>query len=771
VAEISHFLFSILRQLGYGSGHERLRSFSYILTSFKLSARLVPQNLTLMKFQQIYFLAALAIAPVTPLCGQSAHPQENYVWKNVVMGGGGNVPGIVLHPKIPDLAYIRTDVGGSYRWDKSGEKWIPLQEEFGPKDWNQYGAESIAVDPSDATGNTVYLLTGKYSYEKPLEQGGVYKSIDRGATWIKTPTPPEIGGSSNTEQSYGERLAVDPNNGNHVLYATKLKGLWRTLDGANSWDKVETAPTGVLPLKDKPETNNTRGLVFAIFDGSSGLTAAKRTKRIYLGASGEGIARSEDGGESWTILHDSPKLPRRAALGKDGSLLVTHEKGVAKYFGGTWNDITPPQAKTAYQAIAVDPRDTNHIITAQGLSKHELPVFRTTDSGKTWKIIDSMRNQTAPWWPSWHWLSSIGSLSFDPHYPNRVWATDWYGVYRTPNISAPKVTWTNYVRGHEEIVTVGALTTIPVGNIKLFTGVADVGGFDHENLDEIPQQNIWAKGFPGGFTNTGIAWQPTNPLFMARVGTKDWRDPGTGGYSLDGGKTWTVFPTLPYKEIRGGRVAIAAEGTRILWAPQQGEPHFTDDYGKTWTKAESGGELKYTVRGTDVFQWHQPLAADGGDKNRFYIFKTGKLWRSDDGGANWKMIKEMENEGTHMISSVPGKAGHLWMSMNFHGLRRSTDGGITWNRVGAFTRVGMFALGKPALGKDYPTIFAEGMRKGERGYFRSDDEAQTWVKIDMPGRGIGNAPNTIAGDWQVFGRVFVGTNGRGIYYGQPASTK
>ncbi|MGC8540001.1 MAG: hypothetical protein ACP5QA_05150 [Phycisphaerae bacterium] len=34
---------------------------------------------------------------------------------------------------------------------------------------------------------------------------------------------------------------------------------------------------------------------------------------------------------------------------------------------------------------------------------------------------------------------------------------------------------------------------------------------------------------------------------------------------------------------------------------------------------------------------------------------------------------------------------------------------------------------------------------------------------------IGDAPNTMTGDWRVFGGVFVGTTGRGIFYGCPAN--
>jgi hypothetical protein len=52
---------------------------------------------------------------------------SGYVWSNVAVGGGGAVPGIVIHPQAPDLIYIHTDIGGIYRWDPTNLKWLPLR--------------------------------------------------------------------------------------------------------------------------------------------------------------------------------------------------------------------------------------------------------------------------------------------------------------------------------------------------------------------------------------------------------------------------------------------------------------------------------------------------------------------------------------------------------------------------------------------------------------------------------------------------------------------
>jgi hypothetical protein len=55
---------------------------------------------TLMKLPLLLATAAL-LSPSA--AAQNAAPQVPYVWRSVALGGGGNVPDIVLHPKVRDL--------------------------------------------------------------------------------------------------------------------------------------------------------------------------------------------------------------------------------------------------------------------------------------------------------------------------------------------------------------------------------------------------------------------------------------------------------------------------------------------------------------------------------------------------------------------------------------------------------------------------------------------------------------------------------------------
>ncbi len=725
-----------------------------------------------MRYRLREFLHDLSCLLIVCVMTVTAHAQvfvrqADYQWGNVAMGGGGAVTGVVVHPKVADLVYVRTDVGGAYRWDAAEGKWTPLLDHLPPAEWNLYGVDSLCVDPNDALGNKVYITTGKYTDSWAGVSGMVMLSTDRGRTWSRGGLSPT--GASNRDQAFGERLAVDPANSRHVMYASRKGGLFDSYDAGVTWQSVAASPKGQSP--DHPDASlRGNGLAFVLFDTSSGILANPlRTRRIFAGATGEGIYSSQDGGKKWLLMTGSPRNPVRGVIAADGVMVVTHHVGVSIYERNAWRDISPAdQGKKILPggAVAIDPHNSRHILVGCG-SGHQVQLFRTEDSGNTWLPIRGKRNQTCAWWPGWHWLSAVSSLAFDPAHPGKAWATDWYGVYSTPDVTAENPIWSNDVRGIEETVTTGALAAPPQGPVRLLSGVADNGGLDHESLVIPPARDIWSKGLSLGLTRTGIAVSKARPGLFVAVGIQDWDKPGTGGYSLDFGATWHVFKNRPYAEIKGGRVVLSDAGRRIVWAPQKGKLYYSDDLGDSWHMSQCQDDLSGVAGGNGVFVYDQPLAADADDQ-RVYALNKNKLYISNNGGASFMRVNgELPDYWRRKLIATT-ISGDLWLAAGDKGLHHSENGGQNFQKIASVQFAELIAYGREPPGRTHPAIFIMGEISGQSGYFRSDDMAKTWLRIDIPSQRIGNDPNTMTGDPRVFGGIFVGTNGRGIFYGRPA---
>ena len=57
-----------------------------------------------------------------------------------------------------------------------------------------------------------------------------------------------------------------------------------------------------------------------------------------------------------------------------------------------------------------------------------------------------------------------------------------------------------------------------------------------------------------------------------------------------------------------------------------------------------------------------------------------------------------------------------------------------------------------------------GVVDGTNGIFRSDDQGATWVRVTDDAHEFGSV-NTLAGDRNLYGRVYLGTGCRGVMVG------
>ncbi|MDI1463638.1 xyloglucanase [Catellatospora sp. KI3] len=719
--------------------------------------------------------------------------QPGYTWRNVEIVGGGFVPGIVFNQSEPGLVYARTDIGGAYRWHQPTGRWIPLLDWVGWDRWGWTGVASLATDAADP--DRVYVAVGTYTNDWDPGTGAVLRSRDRGRTWKAAPLPFKLGGNM-PGRGMGERLAVDPHR-NEILYlgAPSGHGLWRSTDQAQTWAKVDSFPNPGDYRADPNDTsgysNDLQGVLWVVFDPRTG-RRRRTTQTLYVGVADKAdpLYRSTDGGATWAPVPGTPTgyLPHKAVLDHSGGCLylATSDTG-GPYDGGggqvwrldtatgAWTDITPEASGWGYSGLTVDRQHPDTIMVATQIAWWpDVVFFRSTDRGATWTRAwdwgawpDRSKRYDiditdAPWltWnqtpappeeaPKLGWMTE--SLEIDPFDSDRLLYGTGATIYGTGNLTDWDTGGTVHIevtaRGLEETAVLDLIS--PPTGAHLLSAVGDVGGFVHHDFAN--PGLMYADPTHGSTTGLDFAGQA--PSTVVRVG-----NPVSGtrlGVSADGGATWTPAATQPDGISGGGRVAVSADGTRIVWSPDGTGVVYSADGGAAWLPAAGlpagAGVESDRVQGT------------------FYAFSGGVFYASTDGGATFTATAAtgLPTEGDVRFKAVPGLPGHVWLAGGkgtAYGMWRSVDAGASFTRVAGLQEADNVGFGKAAPGRAYPAVYTSAKARGVRGVYRSVDGGAHWVRVNDDRHQYGWTGAAITGDPRVFGRVYVGTNGRGIIVG------
>ncbi len=330
-----------------------------------------------------------------------------------------------------------------------------------------------------------------------------YVLRQRGPSWIRQSGP--------TGSTLHAASAVLGANGASIIYALTAAawssgrmsgGMFVSEDEGHTWrealgglaDRIVEAGSGTPPRLRTISASQGRGTVAYV--GFEGL-------RLGTGAAGlyNGVARTDDGGRTWRIVHRESNQPSPAM---SGSWL---EERAVTPGPDIWFD--------APYDIAVSPRNVN-IVYVTDLFR----TYRTLDGGGTWTQVHSkaLGPSTVPRAGANRWTT------------RGLDVTNAYGVHVDPRDSS-----------------------------RIFISFTDIGLFRSE--DGGKSWMVSSQGMPQDWRNTTywVAFDPEKPGVMwgAFSGTHDlprpkmWRtrDPATfrGGVGLsnDGGRTWSPARGLP----------------------------------------------------------------------------------------------------------------------------------------------------------------------------------------------------------------------------------
>lgn len=680
--------------------------------------------------------------------GNVASDTHGYTWDYLPIGGGGYVTGMAVHPEEPDFLYMRTDVGGAYRWEPGEKKWIQMLDWIGPDNANLIGVDGIALDPNNPS--RIYLALGL----KIDGDGGVFRSEDRGETWTRLLTA-QFEGNGREARWIGEPLAVDPLSSDVIYAGTRRDGLYRSMDDGARWVRVTDVPDGYTG-------RNPTGVRSIVFDPSGEINGKSAT--LYVGVPGSGIYHSTNGGESFSRLTGAPGSPARMKI-SDQDLFVTHAEGVALLSNGNWHDITPPQGTGQnYVALAVDETDNRNVVVAQRYGSFYNAIYRSSDKGETWSEINTSEVPAnkfvdIPWWNKNRFSSATADMLFVPGGSGELYYSDWFGVWQTPDIWKPATDWYTRVRGHEETVVLTLVA--PSEGALVYSGMADNFGFRHDDIDAYPEKKLYDLN--EGFS---IAVSEENPSYVAILGATSWGGDQTRlATSADYGETWRTR-TLPQGSTLG-KIAVSATDTdRMVYVQGGGAVYFSTDGGDSWTRSE--GAPENAIRKSNIWNKDFAIAGDLVNGNLFYLFKDGILYTSRDGGAKWAARNEKpipEAAGFLNVVPTPGKEGEVWISLDGNGLWRTVDEGQTFTKTDGLDRVSLFSWGASAPNSEHPTAYAYARKDGQWGIYQSLDRGANWIRINKDAFQFPAGAKALAADRQTFGKVYVGTGGVGIAYG------
>lgn len=741
-------------------------------------------------------------------------------WDTLRIGGGGFVSGIVTGQ---EEMYLRTDVGGAYKWNYDTSRWEQLFGFLNEEDRGLLSVKGMAVDPTD--DDTVYFLCGCAYFSGARTV--IFKTTDGGKTFTSSDVTEhiQIHGNGNGRQCV-EPIAIDPDNPN-VIYAggdvtAGKSALIKSTDGGETWNPVVGYDNlGLFTESVKyPEWTDhmTRGTEAKAYNEQNGIGCILvEDGKVYVGTSVVGqtnihVADVEtDEFEELTSDLPTENYPCSITSDGHGNIFFTYIAGLAfaGSAGGAFKyntesgEVTPfKDLKNAIGMIEADPNDPNKLLArtcglwsdqwyeaewTEGSIAWGDYFYRSTDGGETWQNITPGQGETIydangshkvfvslpidtngyDWiyGKACHWGSGI---LLDPRNPDRILMTSGNGVFACDNVWDDEgIQFYFQPDGVEEVV---ALDFVSVPDGANYSAIGDYDGFVHENATDIPLQYN-----PNIGSTSAVAYCPSDTSVLARIGEHD----AKGFYSLDGGKTWTDLKV----QRGGGKLAITQldDGTYrfIHSASDNANISYTDDFGATWKDATGlegskttyplvdpenpaviyGSGIKYNDYWSSDMSKTEPTLDDA--QYDFYI--------STDYGATFKktiVCKYDQCDHTGDLAYISEDT--VAMAVGWQGMYIISDGGSTIEKANV-CYAKTVGYGAPEKDGDPNTLFIYGKpdESDPEGIYRSQDGGNSWVCIntDHLYGGTGNG-NFLVGDMNEFGKVYMSTVGCGIVYGE-----
>jgi photosystem II stability/assembly factor-like uncharacterized protein len=667
-----------------------------------------------MQFRACKILVAGVLAVLAAAIPGSAQQYEQKLfsemrWRCIGPFRGGRTVAITGVPHQPNIFYMAAVNGGVWKTTDFGHTWEPIFDEQGS---GSVGA--IAIAPSDP--NIIYVGSGEGLQRPDLATGdGVYKSTDAGKTWTHL-------GLREGQQITA--ILVDPKDPNRVFVAVEghpygpnaERGVFRSTDGGQSFQKIlyKDENVGAADLAFDPSNTQT---IYAVLWAARVAPWEIRSGESFV-APGSGLYKSTDGGNTWHQMTKGLPSSDDGSLGRIGVAVapsqphriyatVEAKKGAGVYrsddAGESWSLVNTDRRiggrGPGAMGIAVAPDNPDLIYIANTTA------WKSSDAGKTFVGF-----RGAPGGDDYQriWISSENpqtiALSSDQGAVITVnGGASWSSWYNQPTAQFYHVTTDNrfpyWVYGaQQESGSAATLSRSDYGEIT-FREWHPVGVFEYGYIAVDPLDSNLVYGARLTRTNQALGevadvtpepvrrgehrYDRTLPVVFSPVDPKALYFAANVLFkSIDAGNSWKVispdlartsYDTPPnlgafaaYDPEKGKHrgviyaVAPSFKDANTIWAgTDDGLIYITQDAGKSWqnvTPPELKPWSKVSIIEVSHFEAGTAYAAINSfrlDDLRAHIYRTrdfGKSWSEitngiPTGGASNAVREDPERKG------------------------------------------------------------------------------------------------------------------------------
>jgi photosystem II stability/assembly factor-like uncharacterized protein len=615
----------------------------------------------------------------------------------------------------------------------------------------------------------------------------------------------------------------------NVFYIGAVNGgVWKTNDYGRTWTPIfDDQPTGSIgAIAIAPSDPN------VIYAGSG-----EGLQRPDLSV-GDGIYKSTDAGKTWTHLglRNGQQIPQIAINPRDPNRLFVavlghpygpnEERGIFRSMDGgqTFEKVLYKDENTGGSDVVLDPSQPDTVYAAmwearQGPWENGAwsgtggGIFKSTDGGKTWRQLTKGLPEEGV---------VQANLAIAPSNPGRLYAAiatpRGTGIYRSDDAGE---NWSQATTDSRPAARIGG-------------GDVPVPAVDPKNPDIVYSASVvtW-KSTDGGKTWTGIRGAPGGDDYQ-----KIWINPENPNILLivsdqgaivtvNGGETWSSWynqPTaqmyhaaadnaFPYRVCGGqqesGSACVASRGNDGQITFREWHPVGVEEYGYAAPDPLNpdlvyGGKLTRFDRRTGQVENIAPKPIRTADFRALrtapvlfspidphvLYFAANTLWKTRDGGRNWRQIspdlsrktweapanigkyrdtaaaKPTQRGVIYAVAPSPLDINRIWAGTDDGLIHVTVDGGLHWKDVTPpqlvpFAKVSILDAGHFDAQTAYAAINTLRLDDMRPHILRTHDGGKSWVEI-VGGIPDGAPVDVVREDPKRKGLLFAGTE-REVY--------